>query len=160
MKGVAKKIVSPYLGIRTTAHLMFWNMFVSLRKSLAEGWMDEVWRIWSKQIFLVKCKQNPGGNWHYLRTFNSRLKPNEFFIASLTSQNNSDHLPFKAKSWSTFWVSQKNSKYFFALLKSFFWIRIFALKVEIRVEHTEKNSTWQRTLNRISWRNYTWDLFV
>ena len=139
MKGVAKKIVSPYLGIRTTAHLMFWNMFVSLRKSLAEGWMDEVWRIWSKQIFLVKCKQNPEGNWHFLRTFNSRLKPNEFFIASLTSQNNSDHLPFKAKSWSTFWATEK-FKVFFCTFK----IRIFVLKVEIRVvklEHFEKSLT-------------------
>ena len=141
MKGVAKKIVSPYLGIRTPAHLMFWNMFVSLRKSLAEGWMDEVWRIWSKQIFLVKCKQNPAGNWHYLRTFNSRLKPNEFFIASLTSQNNSDHLPFQGQIMIYILSLTEKFKVFFCTFKSFFWIRIFASKVEIRVvklEHTEK----------------------
>ena len=128
MKGVAKKIVSPYLGIRTTAHLMFWNMFVSLRKSLAEGWMDEVWRIWSKQIFLVKCKQNPGGNWHYLRTFNSRLKPNEFFIASLTSQNNSDHLVSRPNHDLHF-EPQKNSKYFFALLKVSFELEFLLRKL-------------------------------
>ena len=125
MKGVAKKYSFTLFGVSLPdafirPHQGLKCLFrFGPRKSLAEGWMDEVWRIWSKQIFLVKCKQNPGGNWHYLRTFNSRLKPNEFFIASLTSQNNSDHLPFQGQIMIYILSLTEKFKVFFCTFKKF-----------------------------------------
>ena len=112
MKGVAKKYSFTLFGVSLPdafirPHQGLKCLFrFGTRKSLAEGWMDEVWRIWSKFNHFQNVNKILE-NWHYLRTFKSRLlscwpsSVNEFFIVSL--------LPFEPKT-KQFWpfISRAN----------------------------------------------------
>ena len=130
MKGVAKKYSFTLFGVSLPdafirPHQGLKCLFrFGPRKSLAEGWMDEVWRIWSKFNHFQNVNKILE-NWHYLRTFKSRLlswpsSVNEFFIGSLIitiwAKNKTIlTIYFKGKSWhrslenfNIHWGSLKN----------------------------------------------------
>ena len=129
MKGVAKKYSFTLFGVSLPdafirPHQGLKCLFrFGPRKSLAEGWMDEVWRIWSKFNHHFQNVNKILENWHYLRTFNSRLlswpSANEFFIVSLLLPKTNQFWPFISRAnhdWefsvSTVWEFQYSLRIF------------------------------------------------